>query len=388
MPLADDVTSARLRRIAQGRPDGGLVLSVLVDLDPASLPTPEARESAIASAVDQAHREVERQDVGHAERLRLRAAADGLEAVLTPKGGPVKGARALAAFAPLHEDSAEIDVLRLPEPVRAAVRIDRQPLVEPLVPLTVGERWCVALVDRSEARFYLGDRHALAQTGQLRDRVHGRHDQGGWSQANYQRHIEEEVHRHVVRVADALRHALVPAGLYDHLLIGASQPLRAAVSERLHPSVQERIVDWLDLDLSRARDSDVREAAGAAIERFEEDHRKQALDRLQAAVGRPDAPGAHGWQDVLFALSERRVGELLVDDGEHPAGKRCPRCGLLATAADGNGRCPADGTPMEPVADVAQAAIAAAYAQDADVDVLHDEPRLQTLGGVGAVLRF
>jgi peptide chain release factor subunit 1 len=388
MPLADDVTSARLRQIAQGRPDGGPVLSVLLDLDPASLPTPEDRRSAITSAVDEAHREVEAQDLGHEERLRMRAAVDALEAALTPKGGPLKGARALAAFVPLHDDSAEVDLLRLPEPVRAEVKIDPQPLVEPLVPMTVGERWCVALVDRSDARFYVGDRHALEQTGKLRDDVEGRHDQGGWSQANYQRHIEEHVHAHLVRVSEALLHALVPAGLYDHLLIGAQQPLRAAITERLHPAVQERVVDWLDLDISAARDSDVRATAGEAIERFEEEHRKQALDRLQEAVARPDAPGAHGWPDVLFALAERRVGELLVDDAQHPAGKRCPRCGLLSTAADADGTCPADGTPMETVADVAQAAIAAAYAQDAEVDVLHEEPRLQTLGGVGAVLRF
>jgi len=388
MPLLDDVTPAQLRRIARGRPDGGAVLSMLVDLDPASLPTPAARDAAITSAVDSARREVERQDVGHDEQQRLRKAVAALDAALAPSGGPLKGARGLAVYAPLHEDCADVDVLRLPERVAAAVVIDRQPLVEPLVSLVAGDRWCVALVDRSAARFYLGDRHALLQTNAFDDEVHRRHDQGGWSQANYQRSIEADVDHHLARVATALQHALLRAGLFEHLLVSAAQPLRSHVLARLHPAVRERLAGWLDIDLSAAGDGDVREAAGVAIERFEAARRSAALDRLQSAVGRPDSAGAHGWADVLRALSERRAAELLIADTEHPAGERCRRCGLLALAGETAGRCPADDDPLEPLSDAGQAAIAAAYGQDADVLVFHDEPRLLTLGGVGAVLRF
>ncbi len=364
------------------------MLSVLVDLDPAALPTPADRDSAITSAVDSARREVERRDGPHDEQVRLRETVDALAAQLSPAGGPVRGARALAAFGPLHEGNTEVDVLRLPEPVAQAVAVDPQPLVEPLVGLVAEERWCVALVDRSAARIYVGDRHALAQTNAFDDEVHRRHDQGGWSQANYQRSIEADVHQHLVRVATALQQALLRNGLYEHLLVGAAQPLRSHVEERLHAAVRERLVGWLDVDLSAARDSDVRDAAGAAIADYDAEQRRAALDRLQQAVGRPDGAGAHGWRDVLRALSERRVGELLVCAGERPRGARCAACGLLAVAEDVDGSCPADGTPLTAVADVAQAAIAAAYLQDAAVLVVRDEPRLQTLGCVGAVLRF
>lgn len=364
------------------------MLSVLVDLDPTALPTPADRESAITSAVDAARREVERCDMPPDEQRRLRDAVAALDSALAPTGTPVRGARALAAFAPLHDDSSEVDVLRLPESVRPAVAIDRQPLVEPLVGLAVGERWCVALVDRSAARFFLGDRHALEQTNAFDDEVHRRHDQGGWSQANYQRSIEADVHHHLVRVAIALQHALLRNALFDQLLIGAAQPLRAHVAERLHPAVHERLAGWLDIDLSAAHDEDVREAAGIAMAEYDAEQRAEALDRLQAAVGRPEGAGAHGWPAVLEALSERRVRELLVADGQRPRGVRCQTCGLLGVWTDGDAHCPADGTPLTEVADVAQAAIAAAYAQDAEVLVVSDEPRLQTLGGVGAILRF
>src|SRR5256885_9916650 len=34
------------------------------------------------------------------------------------------------------------------------------------------------------------------------DEVHGQHDQGGWSQARYQRSVEKEVHDHLKRTAE------------------------------------------------------------------------------------------------------------------------------------------------------------------------------------------
>src|SRR5918999_990148 len=63
-------------------------------------------------------------------------------------------------------------------------------------------RGCVLLVNRRNARFFVGAGGNLEETDRVEDDVHSQHDQGGWSQANYQRSVEKEKVDHLVRVAD------------------------------------------------------------------------------------------------------------------------------------------------------------------------------------------
>ena len=116
-------------------------------------------------------------------------------------------------------------------------------------------------------------------------------------------------------------------------------------------------------------------------------HRRAALDRLQAGVGSDGGHGAHGLAGVLQALHERRVEVLLLHDGRPSAGRALPalRAGEPRRRAH---RAPPTAAPWSPIADAVEAGIALAYQQDAGVLVLSEEPRLQTLGGAGAVLRF
>jgi peptide subunit release factor 1 (eRF1) len=379
--MVNDVTPDRLRRLAAPH---GAVLSVYLDLDPSQLPTPPAREAAVDSALHEARRCLEERDLDHAARTDLRGALDELAGRLRPSNGmTADGARALAAFA--IAGNGGVEILRLPAPVRTHVVVDRTAHVEPLVGLAVRERWCVALVTRDTARFHLGDEHDLRQTGAIDDDVHGRHDQGGWSQRNYEESIEQEVLHHIDRTARALQVALLERDLFDRLILGGPRELRGVIEARLHPAVAERLAGWVEVDLSAASVDDVRAAAGEVIAGYRRRHENEVLDRLQAGVGAGGGRGVHGLGEVLRALHERRVESLLVHEGVQASGGRCPACGLLDQEAS---TCPADGTPMDSHADVVEAAVAAALEQDAEVLVLGEEPRLQTLGGIGAVLRF
>jgi peptide chain release factor subunit 1 len=383
--MVNDVTPERLRRLAEPREDVA-VLSLYLDLDPSRVPTPPARESAVDSVLADARRAVEDRELGHDARAALREALGELERRLRPSAGmQADGARGLAAFAGV-DGSDEIELLRLPAPVPTQVAVDRGAHVEPLIAMVAPDRWCVALVNRQTARFHLGDEWALEQTGALDDDVHGRHQQGGWSQRNYEGSIEEEVAHHLDRVARALHVAHVQRGLFGRLLVGAPKELRGALEAALHPDTRAVLAGWVDVDQSAAGADAVRQAAAAAIAAHRAARRRAALDRLQAGVGSDGGHGVHGLPGVLQALHERRVEVLLLHEGVHRPGGRCPRCGLVSL--DAGAPCPADGSALEPVADAVEAGIALAYQQDAEVLVLSEEPRLQTLGGAGAVLRF
>lgn len=383
--MVNDVTPERLRRLSDpGRHTA--VLSLYLDLDPSRLPTPPARESAVDSVLSDARRAVDERGLAHEPRVRLREALGELERRLRPSAGMhAEGARGLAAFLGV-DGTSEVELLRLPAPVRTHVCVDRAAHVEPLIPLAGADRWCVALVNRQTARFLVGNEWSLRQTGELDDDVHGQHQQGGWSQRRYEGSIEEEVAHHLDNVARALHAGHTRHGVWDRLLLGAPKELRGALEATLHPDTRALLAGWVDVDQSSAGADEVRRAAAAAIEAARAEHRRSVLDRLQAGVGSDGGHGAHGLVDVLKALHERRVEVLLLDDALHAPGGRCPQCGLVAL--DAAAPCPADGSALDPVGDAVEAGIALAYQQGAGVLVLSDEPRLQTLGGAGAVLRF
>ena len=82
--------------------------------------------------------------------------------------------------------------------------VDVMPFIEPLAGLAAPERWCVLLVSRRSSRLFCGTREKLEEVEDVRDDVHGRHHQGGWSQARFQRSIEREADDHIRTTAEVL----------------------------------------------------------------------------------------------------------------------------------------------------------------------------------------
>src|SRR5437762_2027643 len=77
---ANEVTTERLRRLAETRPGGGgKVLSVYVDLDPSEFATAPARAMAITSVLDEAEREL--RDAPQLDRGARAGLRSGLERV-------------------------------------------------------------------------------------------------------------------------------------------------------------------------------------------------------------------------------------------------------------------------------------------------------------------
>src|SRR5213078_1258943 len=89
------------------------------------------------------------------------------------------------------------DVL-VPRPVKDRAAVAPHPYVMPLEALVeTYESFCTVLVDREKARIFLARMGQIREERGVFDDVPGKHDQGGWSQARYQRHIEDHVGRHL-----------------------------------------------------------------------------------------------------------------------------------------------------------------------------------------------
>jgi peptide chain release factor subunit 1 len=381
---ANDITRERLRRLAGTRPADAKVLSLFLNLDPREFATPPARGTEVRSMIDRAARLVrEDESLTHAERASLRADLERVQAELGNSGLDAKGAHGLAVFA--SSAAGLFEVLKLSEPVDHDPVIAASPFVEPLSAIGAPERWCVLLVNRRTARVFCGSGGALDELELIQDDVHGQHDQGGWSQANYQRSVAKEVADHLRRAAEVTFATLkdsLPAGI----LVGAPQALVGDFEAQLHPYLRERLAGRLDIDVENSTPEDVRRAAWPRIEQATTAALDAALARLAAAFGNASGRAASGLDDVLVAVHEQRVEVLLVDAGFTAPGVACPTCGWLG--AGETEACPADGSATERRADVVEAAVERALTQSADVHVLRDRPELASHGHVAAVLRF
>jgi peptide chain release factor subunit 1 len=367
------ITRARLRRLAERRPERGRVLSVFLNLDPSELPTPSARASAITSVMTEAtHRIEQAEGLDHDERMALRADVERVREVLESSDIAADGTRGLAIYASGPADLLEI--VRLPYPVEQRVTLDRSPYVEPLLHAEQ-ETWCVLLVNRRSARLFRGNVGGLEETDRIEDDVHRRHDQGGWSQARYQRSVDKEKDDHIAHTLDVLFTGYKQRP-FDHLLVGAPGELIGEVEQRLHPYLRERLAGRLSLDVENSTTEQVRQTAAEAIERHVVARERAALDRLAQGVG-AGGRGVAGLSEVLAALNEARVEILLLEDGFRAPGFRDPETGMLS-----------DREGPEPCEDVVEPAIEKAIEQSAAVMVVRHHPDLGPLGRIGAVLRY
>ena len=359
-------------------------MSLYLDLDPERFATPPARASQIRSLIDEAARNVDSSEqLDHAERVAVRSDLRRVDDYLSSREPPFQGARALAVFCCSRDGLFE--VLQLPRPTEARVMIETTPYVEPLVAGISQRLWAVLLISRRTARLLTGSATSLRERQRFDDFVHGQHESGGYSQSNYERSLEKDADDHLRRAADLLDRYWRNER-YDRLGLGGPQEIVARLEGMLSEEVRERLAPGrVDVDVATATETQVRLAVSRLAGDDEKHFERETLDRLAAGIGR-GGRAAGGPPDTLEALNERRVGMLLLEPGFDARGGRCPSCGLLVL--DGTSRCAVDGTELEPVEHLREAAVEAAIAQDADVMLINHYPDLGPFQGIGALLRF
>jgi hypothetical protein len=378
------VSTDDLRRLAETRPAHGRVLSLFLDLDPSEFATADARSTAITSLLDEAEREVAAQeDLSHEEEQALRAdleyAGERLRSDL-----PADGARGLALFVSTPADLDEL--IPVSGAIESGAVVGEAPVVEPLLDAGAQPGWCVLLLNRRLARFLEGSADGLREIGRLEDDVHGQHSAGGWSQARFERSVEEDVKDHRERVVRVLGRRMRRRG-WDGLLIGCPEEMRGEVEELLGQELAAVFAGFVDVDVADSGEDEVLAAAAGAMEEEDRRREREALDRLHAGVsGGGGAEGVHGLPDVLAALHERRVETLLLAPGFSAPGTVCPACGMLHE--QGVERCPADETATEPREDLTPLAVEAALTQAAHVRRVRHHDDLEPMGGIAATLRF
>jgi peptide chain release factor subunit 1 len=380
--LAGTITWEQLRDLARFRAEKGCAISLYVKLDPSEVPTPRAMDTRVNSLLTEAarRRDERKSSMTHEQREALKR---DIERITTwfEDGFDRHGARGFAVFA------AGLDnfwsTLALPDPVADEVKINGELYLAPLTQFVGrGDGVLVGVVSRERGELFRLAAGQLKEVADETESVPGQHDQGGWSQSRYERHIDTIVARHWQRVADVLDRSVREDPSCRVVLVGA-EDIRSEFEEGLSFEVRSVLIGWATAE-AHAGPPEILESVRPVLERWWNGREGEVLDRWRELAAK-NARAAAGWEQTLEAASDGRIELLLVQAGaDHPA-YQCPACGRAQMT---NGSCPLDGTTMESRENGVDLAVHQTLAHGGTVQVVRERHDLEPVGGVGALLRF
>lgn len=273
-------------------------------------------------------------------------------------------AMALAIFACSGADDF-FEAVQLDVPVeRHELHVEATPRVFPLARLADQyPRHAVAVLDRHSARIFVFGPDPGVLVDDIEAEKTRRTDAGGWSQARFQRHVDNFALHHVKDVVEAVDEVVRAEGL-EHVVLAAEDQLLSRLRDHLPHPLEERIDAILSVEMSEG-EAALRERTFAAVRaaksRTDADHVARVLDAQRAG-----GLGAAGMEDVFAALANGQVHELLI--------------GAVPDAIPGAG-----GRSSE---DMADELVTLARRTSARVTVVEDPTLLAPVGGVIARLRY
>lgn len=209
----------------------------------------------------------------------------------------------------------------------------------------------------------------------------GRHEQGGWSQARYQRHVEEHIHRNLKRLAGQLVRRADERRVQRIVLSGPAE-LLGLFEEHLPKRIRDALCARIHAEPKGSQDAILDETLTALRDAREREDR-QAVDSLfeRVAAGGRVAAGA---EDVSKAVASGKVRTLFLDQAYETMGWKCFSCGALGVKVPLG--CPVCKAGVKGV-ELAEELVRGTLAADGRLVPVADHEGLREWG-VGALLRY
>lgn len=275
-------------------------------------------------------------------------------------------------------------VYHLPDKAGPLLTVDHAARMRPMIELLNRyKRYCTVLVGKGRARIFLLNPADVEERSDIFGAVPGRHDQGGWAQARYQRHHNDRVMHHLKDTADQT-FALLRQEDFRRLFVAGTDELVSEFVEYLHPYLKERLAGTFPMEMV----SSPKEVQGQTLDvasQLRETYDSEAIENLRGEVHTGNL-GAAGLEDTLHSLQKRQVLMLLVSADFSAPGQRCTGCGSLCVVEP----CPFCASTTEPLEDIVEDAVSQAFLQNCEIRFVrgHNKEKLAELGSIGALLRF
>jgi peptide chain release factor subunit 1 len=372
-----EVTANAIRALLNRPPSELPVTSVFLNTDGARYPRPADYEARLDGLLREVRKAADGLgDDGAADAVRADADAISRWVRTTFERSGVQGLGVFSSGGEVFEH------LEVAVGVRNIARVGERPYVVPLQAL-LGRHHHIALaiVERDSARIFRYQLGNMQEHLAVESDVHGQHEQGGWSQARFQRGIEHEVAHHMKDVSDILLRLHEQQAL-DALVVAGPTAEAKEFVRQLHPYLAKVLHgDPISLPMSADQDQ-LREAVRAVEQDLVSGRRRELLARLDAGKGQAERD-ARGIRHVVEAINSKRVDTLFVVEGAGEPGWKSAS-GALALREH---EAAAYGTPVEPVPDLVDEIIEQAVLSGASIELFRDGSRLDG-HTVAALLRF
>jgi peptide chain release factor subunit 1 len=296
-----------------------------------------------------------------------------------------RAANGLALFACAGADLFE--AIQLEAPVdQHWLFIGAVPHLYPLARLmNMYPRYAAMLLDTNKARIFVFGLATLERSRQVTGQKTRRHSQGGWSQARYQRHIENFHLQHVKEAINNLD-ALVNEEQIQHIIAAGPDEALALLREHLPGHLAEKLAGTTSLDLN-ASDAEVLQATLESFQQRAAETDAERVDELLNAW-RSGGLGVAGPEATLRALELGQVDELIIA-GSPDTLKPVQGLRDAATAGPVHAETSApQGAGDEMQVTLSSELVLRAEQTSARIRFIQDPALLADVGGVGALLRF
>lgn len=245
-------------------------------------------------------------------------------------------------------------------------------------------RYAALLIDTNSARlfvFSLGTTEAQQNVQNVKTRKSA---MGGWSQARYQRHLENFHLHHVKEVVDVLDKVVREESI-NHIVVSGDEVAVPKLRQQLPKHLADKVIDVVRVD-KKAPDSDVLQQTLDALRQLDAKTDAERVDQMIGAW-RGNGLAVVGPEATLAALQMGQVEELLIS--ATPAllkkTKKLPddaAPGPVDVDTSGSGNVDPDRLKL------ADELVTKAQQTAARIRFIENPELLQDVGGVGALLRF
>jgi peptide subunit release factor 1 (eRF1) len=236
-------------------------------------------------------------------------------------------------------------------------------------------RYAVLVADTHVARLFAVAANTLHARNTVESTKTRGHKMGGWSQARYQRRVQNDRAQHAREVVAALGR-LVKEEALESIIIAGDDVIVPLLRAEFPKELADRVVDVVKLDI-RAPEHAILEASRAVMMQKDAETDRERVEALFDAY-RGNGLGVVGAEATRLALEMGQVEELLMTGS--------PETLDPGTSTSVTGAAPAsERTPEEQLADEL---VAKARLTSANVTIIQDATLLASVGGVGALLRF
>ncbi len=288
----------------------------------------------------------------------------------------VKGERGrmILASAPI----GFLHVYRVGVELEPLVVWDSSPFLLPLARLRKEyEDYGLLLIDSQEFRLFLVRSKVAVEKEKQSIDLMNKHKKGGWSQMRFNRLRRGAIKSFLTEAVEDLKSLDIQE--IKGLVVAGPGEAKGQLVEMLPASWKSKVLGVLDVSMQTPSSDLVK--LGNEVTNSERSREKELAEKLREAVlkGRP---AAYGVAEVGEALSQGRVNIMLLHNDFALPQMICKECHFHGEGES----CPTCGGQMQALS--LEMLYRQAESTGAEVALIEDDAFLESIGGIGAILRY